>query len=61
LLKETISEFSKIVAQYFPNTLVLPTLGNNDPKYHYMALNEADKEEYFTFLYDAWFNQLTGN
>jgi len=42
------------LAKYFPNTYVLPSLGNNDPKYHYMALNEADKNEYYGFLYSAW-------
>ena len=61
LLKETIKEVSATVSQYFPNALVLPSFGNNDPKYHYMALNNEDKQEYFSFVYDAWFTHMSGN
>eukprot|EP00347_Sterkiella_histriomuscorum_P022332 403330854 len=61
LLKETINTVSQTISQYFPNTLVIPSLGNNDPKYHYVALNHQDKAEYFSFLFDSWFNQISGN
>lgn len=61
LLKETITTVSLTFAKYFPNTLIVPTLGNNDPKYHYEGLDLADKDEYFSFLYNAWFNLLPFN
>ena len=35
LLKKTIKTVSEYIAKYFPNTLIIPSLGNNDGKYHY--------------------------
>lgn len=49
------------MAKYFPNTVIIPTLGNNDPKYHYCGLNLEDKEEYYNFIYNAWFELLPAN
>ncbi|CDW74027.1 UNKNOWN [Stylonychia lemnae] len=61
LLKQTISSVSQTFAKYFPNTFVLPSLGNNDPKYHYMALNEDDKDEYYGFIYQNWMQTQSYN
>ena len=47
--------------EHFPNTVILPTFGNNDGRYHDEAIDEADKSDYYNFVYDLWFNQLTGN
>ena len=46
----------------FPNSVVIPTIGNNDVKFHYeFPLTEADSNEYYGFLYDLWWNKIPGN
>ena len=30
-----LANFSNLLHEYFPNTVILPTQGNNDDKYHY--------------------------
>jgi hypothetical protein len=40
---------------------LIPTLGNNDNRLHDNATTDADKSEFFPFLYDLWINGLTGN
>lgn len=47
--------------EHFPNTMILPTFGNNDGRYHDEAIDEVDKSDYYNFVYDLWFNQLPGN
>ena len=56
-LKATFGKFQ----QHFPNTVILPTFGNNDGRYHDEAIDEADKSDYYSFIYDLWFNQFAGN
>jgi hypothetical protein len=34
LLKEVIATTSSIIHKYLPNTLIVPTIGNNDYWYH---------------------------
>ena len=41
--------------------MVVPTLGNNDNRLHDSATTDADKGEFFPFLYDLWITGLTGN
>ena len=50
-----------LVAAAFPNTVVLPTLGNNDGQYHSSAPDEDFKSTFFTFMYDTWFANFPGN
>lgn len=47
--------------EYFPDTMILPTFGNNDGRYHDEAIDEVNKSDYYSFVYDLWFNQLPGN
>ena len=61
LLKQTINTVSQTFTKYFPNTKVLPSMGNNDPKYHYLGISQADRAEYYGFLYNAWFSLISGN
>jgi hypothetical protein len=61
LLKETLSSVSSLFDKYFPNTPVMPSFGNNDCKYHYQAPYTVEKEEYYSFIYDIWFNKRTAN
>ncbi len=55
LLKETLGAVADIFIKYFPDTLVIPSMGNNDGKYHYQGIDEADKADYYGFFYQRWF------
>ena len=56
MLKQTIHTVANTFAQYFPDTVIIPTMGNNDPKYNYMGLDLEDRDEYYSFYLDAWFS-----
>ena len=40
---------------------MLPTIGNNDGRVKNEAIDEADKADYYSFVFDAWFTQHPGN
>ncbi len=61
MLKKTLAVAAQTIAKYFPNTKIIPTLGNNDGKYHYDGLSLEDRDEYYSFYYDHWFTQMPGN
>ena len=48
-------QVQEVFTYYLPNTPVIITFGNNDCKYHYSAPFEADKYEYYDFIYKLWF------
>ena len=58
LLKETLQLQAHLLNKYFPDSIVIPTLGNNDNKYHNEATRPDDKAEFYHFLYDEWFNKM---
>ena len=60
-VKNNIAAVNALLEKHFPNTIVLLTIGNNDGRYHDEAIDEDDKTEYYSFLYNLWFNELTGN
>jgi hypothetical protein len=60
-VKENLTATFTKLKEHFPNTLILPTFGNNDGRVHNEAIDEADKSDYYSFVYDLWFNQLSGN
>jgi hypothetical protein len=51
---------STIQAQ-FPNTVLIPTIGNNDYYVHNQAPAESDKNEYYSFLYSTFFAGSRGS
>lgn len=55
LLKETIVEVTNRIHTKFPGSLILPTLGNNDVRNHYIPPTAANKTEYYSFLFNTWF------
>jgi hypothetical protein len=55
--KATFDKFN----EHFPDTIILPTFGNNDGRYKDEAIDEADKTDYYSFLYDLWFVELYTN
>lgn len=58
--KNLEATFTKL-AEAFPDTLIVPTFGNNDGRYHDEAIDEADKTDYYNFAFDLWLNKLPGN
>jgi len=57
---KVLSEVSAMFTKYFPNTLILPALGNNDTKWHYQpALTEHD--QYYSFLFNEFFMKHPAN
>lgn len=54
--------FVDLLSSKFPNTIILPSIGNNDIKYHYKApAQNDDARDYYTFFADVLFNQVSGN
>ena len=50
-LKATADKFT----EHFPNTILLPVFGNNDGRVHNNAIDETDKSDYYSFVFDLWF------
>lgn len=49
------------LTEHFPNTLILPTVGNNDGRYHDQAIDEGDKTDYYNFVFNLWFKTFAPN
>ena len=41
--------------KYFPETLIVPSMGNNDGKYHYQGIDLEDKQDFFSAFFEHWF------
>jgi hypothetical protein len=50
-----------LFARYLPDKIILPTLGNNDYKYHYQFPTQDKKDEYLNLLYNTWFERHPKN
>ena len=54
-----------MIVTRFPDTPILPSLGNNDIITHYQAVGGFEgiewKAKYFSGLYDAWFTKVPAN
>ena len=63
LLKEKIEDLLvDLIAKKFPNTFILPTIGNNDIKYHYVAPQvNFTAPDYYPFLYRTIFEKIPKN
>lgn len=63
LVKETLEYvFVELIAEHFPDAIVLPTMGNNDIKYHYLAPAQDDEaQDFYTFFADILFDKIPGN
>ena len=60
IVQENIKVSIDLLKKHFPNTLVLPSIGNNDG-YHNQAVDENQKASYYGFLHDLWFTDYPGN
>ena len=46
----------------FPDSIIIPAIGNNDAKFHYeFPISQEESDEYFGFLYNLWWNDLGAN
>ena len=61
LLLESLSGLATHLAAKFPDTLIIPTFGNNDPEYHDNPIPVADQDFYYRYTYDLFFKVLPGN
>lgn len=62
LLKESFETVLIALSNHFPNTIILPAIGNNDIKYHYRAPTQNDDApDYYSFLSDIMLNKISGN
>jgi len=48
---DILTSVSYILHEYFPDVLILPVIGNNDTKYHYMPEFGETKESYYDLLF----------
>lgn len=60
-VKENIAAVTQKLTVHFPFTVMLPTFGNNDGRVHDQAIDEADKTDYYSYVYNSWFVQHPGN
>jgi hypothetical protein len=60
-VKQNLADTWAYFSEYFPKTISLPTIGNNDGRYHNQAIDEDDKDNYYSFLYDLWFKNSPQN
>jgi len=63
VLKQTIEHvFLNILAKKFPKAIILPTIGNNDIKYHYVApQRNVSAPDYYPFLKSLIFQRIPSN
>ena len=61
MLRKTIAKQAELLNKYFPNAVVIPTVGNNDNKIHDYATFGKDKVEFYNFLYNEWITKMEGN
>ena len=58
---ETHMLIIEMLAEKFPDTLILPQFGNNDCEYHDNPEPLEDDKLFYEFIYDLWFDMLPGN
>ncbi len=53
-----ISAQMSLIHEKFPETVVLPTLGNNDQIHHYQVPGYQDlKKKYYSHVHEMWFGK----
>ena len=52
---------TQLIARYFPDTLVLPALGNNDSEFHDNPIPNDDAYFFNDYIYNLWFRLLPEN
>ena len=60
-VKNNIKQSFDLLKEYFPDTIILPAIGNNDGRFDDSAIDESSKTDYYQFLYELWFENFQGN
>ena len=61
-LLQVHTNFSNLAAKYIPNTIILPTIGNNDFRYRYQGAPTEDyRKSFFGKIFDLWFKNHPAN
>lgn len=50
-----LEEVADLMIEYFPNAVVLPTLGNNDCRYHYQTPTNGERRQFYEDYFNAYF------
>jgi len=58
---EIHKNFTELIIKYLPSTLMLPSFGNNDIKFHYQAPDEDEKHQYYSHIFNLWFERIPFN
>lgn len=62
MTKQILSSVSDFVVENFPETVILPTLGNNDVKFHYQFPTTPElAEDYYGYVFDNFIEKPFGN
>lgn len=54
LLQLSFMQVSEVIRSYFPNTRIIPVLGNNDGYSDYHDIQEEMKGKYYQYLWNLW-------
>ena len=60
-LEQTIAKVTDLMNEHFGDKLFVPSMGNNDPKYHYQPAAMPDEPEQYAFVFNEWFIRLGRN
>lgn len=60
-LKSIIQQVTNEAKTYYPSTIMLPVLGNNDFKFNYQVPKTTEKHDYYQFLFRIWFEEHEPN
>lgn len=58
---DTMGHLNELIAEKFPDTIVLPAFGNNDSMYHDNPIPEVDSPFFYEYIFNLWFRLLPGN
>ena len=61
VLLDTFKKINEMLAEQFPDTLVLPAFGNADSKYHDNPVPHEDRAFFYDYIYHLWFESLPSN
>ena len=51
----------ELIMKRFPETPILPNIGNNDLIHHYQAPNSSERIMYYGDLFRLWFDKVPAN
>ena len=61
ILLDTLKDYAGMLNDAFPNTMIVPIIGNNDNKFHNEGTTEEYRDSYYPYVYQLWFQNMTGN